>query len=55
MKDEVLSLNGNEIDVELLEQRVEMSGLVPVLPADNPPCGGVCDSMTCGVLICYPR
>ncbi len=53
MKDEILSLN-SILDVELLEQRVEMSGLVPVLPADDPPCGGVCDTMTCMVLTCHP-
>jgi hypothetical protein len=44
MKDEVLSLNADDIDVELLEHRLEMSSLTP--PVDD----GFCACFGCYLL-----
>jgi hypothetical protein len=52
MKDEVLSLNSNDIDVELLEQRIEMSSLLPL--ADDGADGCDCTDLTCSGFKCLP-
>lgn len=44
MKDEILSLNADDVDVELLEQRLEMSSLTP------PVSDGFCACFGCGGL-----
>jgi hypothetical protein len=53
MKDEVLSLNSNDIDVELLEQRIEMSSLVPLVDDGADACS--CSDFTCGSFKCLPQ
>lgn len=52
MKDEVLSLNSNDIDVELLEQRIEMSSLLPLADDGADACD--CSTLTCGTFKCLP-
>ncbi len=52
MKDEVLSLNADDIDVELLEQRIEMSSLLPVV---NDGSGCDCRMFSCATFQCLPN